>query len=99
MPKIKMIAACLAATALLGVSASPASALRDPEGPGQPVFSGGERHTVVIHCQKFIEQQTGLDLPPGTFPGNIILTTQPELTFKDVSPGVHHCPLADFLGI
>jgi hypothetical protein len=94
MSNIKKIAACLAVTALLGaVAASPASAQRFPEGPGQPVLTGELESHGVLHCQAFIEMFIGEELPPGTFPGNIVVL--PNGTLKDVSPAVHHCPILE----
>jgi hypothetical protein len=94
MSKMKKIAACLAATAVLGaMAASPASAQRFPEGPGQPVLTGELESHGVIHCQAFIELFIGEELPPGLFPGVIVVL--PDGTLKDVSPDVHHCPILE----
>jgi hypothetical protein len=97
MSKVKKVAACLAVMALLGVTASSVSAERLPAGTGQPAFTGELEKQVVAHCQATIELLSGQKFPPGTFPGNIILL--PNGTIKDVSPSVHHCPLAETLGI
>jgi hypothetical protein len=89
---IKKIGACLAVTALLGVAASPASANRYPEVPGEsgrPGLTGDGKTHIVVHCQRAMELLLGVEAPQATYPGVVIF--YPDGSFREASSV--HCPL------
>jgi hypothetical protein len=93
MSHLKKLAVCLAVTALLAVAASPASAHRSPEGPGQPILSGELETHGVVHCQPVMEVIVGGEIPPGTFPGSIVVTPKGVFIYANPKQGQKLCPV------